>query len=71
MLLIGDTRQHQSIEAGRIFEQLQDAGMQTAQLTRIVRQKEEGLRHVVEAMAAGQVEQGVDSTQSAGPDPFE
>ena len=59
VLLIGDIRQHQSIEAGRIFEQLQDAGMQTAQLTKIVRQKEEGLRHVVEAMAAGQIEQGV------------
>ena len=32
VLLIGDTRQHQSVEAGRIFEELQDAGMKVARL---------------------------------------
>ena len=30
VLLIGDTRQHQGVEAGRPFEQLQEAGMRTA-----------------------------------------
>jgi ATP-dependent exoDNAse (exonuclease V) alpha subunit len=44
VLLIGDTRQHQSVEAGRIFAELQDAGMNTTRLEKIVRQKEEGLR---------------------------
>jgi predicted ribonuclease YlaK len=39
VLLIGDTRQHQGVEAGRPFEQLQDAGMRTAKLDEIVRQK--------------------------------
>jgi conjugative relaxase-like TrwC/TraI family protein len=60
VLLIGDTRQHQSVEAGRIFEELQSAGMGTATLSRIVRQKEEGLRSVVEAIAAGRTAEGVD-----------
>ena len=60
VLLIGDTRQHQSVEAGRIFEELQSAGMGTATLSRIVRQKEEGLRSVVEAIAAGRIAEGVD-----------
>jgi conjugative relaxase-like TrwC/TraI family protein len=60
VLLIGDTRQHQSVEAGRIFAELQDAGMNVARLGKIVRQKEEGLRQVVEAMAAGKIIQGVD-----------
>lgn len=60
VLLIGDTRQHQSVEAGRIFEELQSAGMRTATLSRIVRQKEEGLRSVVEAIAAGRTAEGVD-----------
>jgi conjugative relaxase-like TrwC/TraI family protein len=60
VLLIGDVRQHQSIEAGRIFEQLQDAGMGVASLSQIVRQKDEGLRHAVEAMARGHVGEGVD-----------
>jgi ATP-dependent exoDNAse (exonuclease V) alpha subunit len=31
VLLIGDTRQHQGVDAGKPFEQLQDAGMRTAQ----------------------------------------
>ena len=66
VLLIGDTRQHQSVEAGRIFEQLQDAGMQTSQLTGIVRQKDEALWHVVEAMASGQVGHGIDLLRAQG-----
>ncbi|HXP41387.1 MAG TPA: AAA family ATPase, partial [Candidatus Acidoferrales bacterium] len=32
VLLVGDTRQHESVEAGRIFAQLQDAGMKTVKL---------------------------------------
>ena len=35
VLLIGDTRQHQGVEAGKPFEQLQQAGMRTAQLDQI------------------------------------
>jgi ATP-dependent exoDNAse (exonuclease V) alpha subunit len=34
VLLVGDTRQHESVEAGRIFAQLQDAGMKTVKLER-------------------------------------
>ena len=40
VVLVGDTRQHQAVEAGRPFEQLQDAGMRTARLDDIVRQKD-------------------------------
>jgi ATP-dependent exoDNAse (exonuclease V) alpha subunit len=60
VLLIGDTRQHQSVEAGRIFQELQSAGMGTATLSRIVRQRDEGLRTVVEAIVAGRIAEGVD-----------
>jgi conjugative relaxase-like TrwC/TraI family protein len=60
VLLIGDIRQHQSVEAGRIFDELQSAGMGIATLSRIVRQKDEGLRHAVEAIAAGRITEGVD-----------
>ncbi|MGI9069797.1 MAG: MobF family relaxase [Bryobacteraceae bacterium] len=60
VLLIGDTKQHQSIEAGRIFGQLQESGMRTVELNQIVRQKDEGLKQVVEAMAAGRIGDGVD-----------
>jgi conjugative relaxase-like TrwC/TraI family protein len=32
VLLVGDTRQHQGVDAGKPFEQMQQAGMQTSQL---------------------------------------
>lgn len=35
VLLIGDTRQHQGVEAGKPFEQLVQAGMKTAGLDQI------------------------------------
>ena len=54
VLLIGDTRQHQGVEAGRPFEQLQAAGMRTAKLDQIVRQKNPALKSVVELLAKGQ-----------------
>ena len=53
VLLIGDTRQHQGVEAGRPFEQLQQAGMRTAKLDQIVRQKNPALKSVVELLAHG------------------
>jgi conjugative relaxase-like TrwC/TraI family protein len=54
VLLIGDTRQHQGVEAGRPFEQLQRAGMHTAKLDEIVRQKDPTLKSAVELLATGQ-----------------
>jgi ATP-dependent exoDNAse (exonuclease V) alpha subunit len=53
VLLIGDTRQHQGVEAGRPFEQLQQAGMRTAKLDEIVRQKDPALKSTVELLARG------------------
>ncbi len=54
VLLIGDARQHQSVEADRPFEQLHQAGMQTAKLDEIVRQKDPALKSAVEMLARGQ-----------------
>ncbi len=53
VILIGDTRQHQGVEAGRPFEQLQQAGMRTAKLDEIVRQKDPSLKAAVELLARG------------------
>jgi conjugative relaxase-like TrwC/TraI family protein len=66
VLLIGDTRQHQSVEAGRIFAELQDAGMHTASLNEIVRQKNEDVKKAVEAMAAGRIAEGVELLREQG-----
>jgi conjugative relaxase-like TrwC/TraI family protein len=55
VLLVGDTRQHESVEAGRIFAQLQEAGMKTVRLEEIVRQKDPELKQTVEQLARGEV----------------
>jgi conjugative relaxase-like TrwC/TraI family protein len=66
VLLIGDTRQHQGVEAGRPFEQLQEAGMRTARLDEIVRQKDPALKSVVELLARDQVSVALDALQQQG-----
>ena len=66
VLLIGDTRQHQGVEAGRPFEQLQESGMRTAKLDEIVRQKDPALKSAVELLATGQVSAALDALQKQG-----
>jgi conjugative relaxase-like TrwC/TraI family protein len=66
VLLIGDTRQHQGVEAGRPFEQLQEAGMRTAKLDEIVRQQDPALKSAVELLAKGQVSAALDTLQQQG-----
>ena len=66
VLLIGDIRQHQGVEAGRPFEQLQEAGMRTAKLDEIIRQKDPALKSAVELLATGQVSDALDALQQQG-----
>jgi len=66
VLLIGDTRQHQGVEAGRPFEQLQQAGMRTAHLDEIVRQKDPALKAAVESLAKGDVSSALHSLEAQG-----
>ena len=66
VLLIGDTRQHQGVEAGRPFEQLQEAGMRTSKLDEIVRQKDPALKAAVEMLATGRVSAALESLQKQG-----
>jgi len=66
VLLIGDIRQHQGVEAGRPFEQLQEAGMRTATLDDIVRQKDPALKSAVELLATGQVSAALDALRQQG-----
>ena len=66
VVLVGDVRQHQAIEAGRPFEQLQDAGMSTAKLDQIVRQKDPELKTAVECLARGDVSEGIRALRTQG-----
>jgi len=66
VLLIGDIRQHQGVEAGRPFEQRQEAGMRTARLDEIVRQQDPALKSAVELLATGQVSAALDVLERQG-----
>jgi conjugative relaxase-like TrwC/TraI family protein len=66
VLLVGDSRQHEAVEAGRPFAQLQEAGMRTATLDDIVRQRDPELKQVVEQLARGQVGAAVESLDRQG-----
>jgi conjugative relaxase-like TrwC/TraI family protein len=66
VLLIGDTRQHQGVEAGKPFEQLVQAGMQTARLDQIIRQKDPELLRAVEHLSRGEIAEGVALLEQQG-----
>ena len=66
VLLVGDTRQHEAVEAGRPYQQLQEAGMQTAHLDEIVRQKDVALKQAVEQLARGDVWEAIQNLDQQG-----
>ncbi len=66
VVLVGDARQHQAVDAGRPFEQLQEAGMRTARLDEIVRQKDPALKETVEQLARGQVREAIAGLDEQG-----
>jgi len=66
VLLIGDTRQHQGVDAGKPFEQLQEAGMKTAQLDQIMRQKDAALLKAVEHLSNNETALGVEMLSQQG-----
>jgi ATP-dependent exoDNAse (exonuclease V) alpha subunit len=64
--LIGDVRQHQGVDAGKPFEQLQESGMRSAVLDRIVRQRDPELLEVVEHLSKNETVTGVRMLQQQG-----
>src|SRR5579859_7936599 len=66
VLLVGDTHQHQAVEAGTPYQQLQEAGIHTARLDEIVRQRDPALREAVEQLSRGQVKEAIQNLDSQG-----
>ena len=66
VLLVGDVKQIASIEAGKAFGQLQEAGMRTSILDHIVRQKNPQLLAGVEAAAKGEMRNALEKVEQAG-----
>jgi ATP-dependent exoDNAse (exonuclease V) alpha subunit len=66
VILVGDPRQHQSVEAGRFFEAALEQGMKSVRLDTIMRQQDEKLRRAVELLAQGRFYEGVKSLREQG-----
>ncbi len=55
LVLVGDSKQLDAVDAGKPFAQLQQAGMKTAVMDEIMRQRDPELRAAVEATLAGDI----------------
>ena len=55
VVLVGDGKQLDAVDAGKPFVQLQRAGMKTAEMSQIMRQREPRLKAAVEASLAGDI----------------
>ncbi len=55
LVLVGDQKQLGAVDAGKPFAQLQEAGMKTATMDEIMRQRDPDLKAAVEASLAGDV----------------
>ena len=60
LALVGDSRQLRSVEAGQPFRQLQQAGMATARMDEMLRQRDPDLRRAVEAIREGEPAEAVE-----------
>jgi ATP-dependent exoDNAse (exonuclease V) alpha subunit len=66
VLFVGDVRQHEAVEAGRPYAQLQKAELRTARLDEIIRQKDPALKEVVEQLARGDVREAISNLNGQG-----
>ena len=55
LMLVGDKKQLDAVDAGKPFAQLQEAGMRTAVMDEIMRQRDPDLKAAVEASLAGEI----------------
>ena len=55
LVLVGDAKQLDAVDAGKPFDQLQQAGMKTAVMDEILRQRDPDLKAAVEASLAGEI----------------
>ncbi len=60
LVLVGDSKQLDAVDAGKPFAQLQAAGMKTAVMDEIMRQRDPGLKAAVEASLAGEIGKAFD-----------
>ena len=64
VVLVGDAKQLDAVDAGKPFVQLQAAGMKTAVMDEIMRQRDPELKQAVEASLAGEIGRAFDKLGS-------
>ncbi len=64
VVLVGDAKQLDAVDAGKSFAQLQAAGMRTAVMDEIMRQRDPDLREAVEASLKGEIERAFEKLGS-------
>ena len=64
LVLVGDAKQLDAVDAGKPFSQLQHAGMKTAVMDEIMRQRDPDLKAAVEASLAGEIGKAFDKLGS-------
>ena len=64
VVLVGDAKQLDAVDAGKPFAQLQAAGMQTATMAEIMRQRDPVLKEAVEASLKGDIEKAFEKLAS-------
>ena len=64
VVLVGDAKQLDAVDAGKPFAQLQSAGMQTATMDEIMRQRDPVLREAVVASLKGDIERALEKLGS-------
>ena len=64
VVLVGDAKQLDAVDAGKPFAQLQQAGMKTATMSEIMRQRDQDLKAAVESTLAGDVRRAFDKLGS-------
>ena len=64
VVLVGDAKQLDAVDAGKPFAQLQAAGMKTAVMDEIMRQRDPELKQAVEASLAGEIGRAFDKLGS-------
>ena len=64
LVLMGDAKQLDAVDAGKPFAQLQAAGMKTAVMDEIMRQRDPDLKAAVEASLAGEIGKAFDKLGS-------
>ncbi|GMT42455.1 MAG: conjugative relaxase [bacterium] len=67
LVMVGDTKQLQAIEAGRMFHKLQETGaMKTVSMSTVIRQKEETYLELVENVSAKRIDQAFNNLEKQG-----